>query len=69
MKILRNIATKLATGEVTKLCAILIKLKKNSNFAHVKIEPMIFILFVGVWVYVKSFTIFYISKFSRISKN
>ena len=69
MKILRNIAIKLTTGEVTKLCALLIKLKKNSNFAHVKIEPMIFILFVGVWIYVKSFTIFYISKFSRIAKN
>ena len=32
LKLLRNIAIKLAAGEVTKLCAILQKICKNPNF-------------------------------------
>ena len=74
LKLLRNIAIKLAAGEVTKLCAILQKICKNPNFEltiwknmqqnvriniHVKMEPIIFILIFEIWIYVKSFYYFF----------
>ena len=74
LKLLRNIAIKLAAGEVTKLCAILQKICKNPNFEltiwknmqqnvriniHVKMEPIFFILIFEIWIYVKSFYYFF----------